>query len=1094
MKLLTFKQFIQLTFHTFCFLIAGALLNPVLAADAAGQKLESYKVDLSVKDATVVEVLKDIEAQTDFKFVYDRKIERLSKTYDISYKDKSLRSILEWIAKDASLAFRRINHTISIDVNQKKVTERVLDIAFQTITGIITDENGVPLAGATIIVKGTTNGATTDFDGNFSIDVEDDAVLEISYLGYKSREVPVNGRSEINIQLTPDAAQLDDVIVVGYGTQKKTDVTGSIGSVKQENFNKGIVTNPGQLLQGKVAGVNVSTVSGEPGASQDVIIRGIGSLRSGTTPLYVVDGFALDNTSTGVPTNPLNFINPHDIEKIDVLKDASAAAIYGARAANGVIVITTKKGKQGRTEMNLTVSTALSTLANKIDVFSAGEFREQVARVGGNLRDGGADTDWQDEFTRTAISKNINFSMGGGTEKFSYYGSAGVNDQEGILRNSDLRTYSGRLNLSQKALDDRFKVELNLSGTRTENKRPLTTTIISDMLRSNPTYPAYTNGEPTPVINGDHFNSLVREQLYGDFANNNRILANISPSVEIVKGLTYKLNLGVDYSNTDREQQNKPYTAREDEIGSLDLAYTTNTNTLVENYLTYKQNIGQHDMTFLVGHTYQETLYKFRRWEYENFPDNGIDPRYQIEAAGNLISQASDAIKNELQSFFGRINYGFANRYLLTVTMRADGSSKFGENNKYGYFPSVAAGWNISQENFMSNSPFSNLKLRASWGRTGNQEIPSKITQSSYTDSRADNDTYPLSDNINGLSDYPYGTVYTRLANPDIQWEVSTQANIGLDFGLFNNQLTGTVDYFNKVSENVLLEVVPSDPIQPTTTFWTNIPDMEIKNNGVEISLDYRSNGSEGDFSYNIGGNAAFTKNKVVNSPYQVLTTGAAQGAGQTGATINGYLNGEPIGTFYMKDFMGINAEGFSQFRDVNGDGEILDNDRVVVGKALPDVTYAFYLNFFYRKFDLNLNFNGAAGNQIYNHTAMSNFTKGNLALSFNTTDKAIEYEEEVVNNTNEVSTRYLENGDYLRLNNATLGYNLDPKLLGMTDYIKNIRLSITGQNLFVLTDYSGFDPEVNTGDSSGGIQTFGIDRYTYPKARTFLFGLNVSF
>ncbi|MGS2761560.1 SusC/RagA family TonB-linked outer membrane protein [Sinomicrobium sp. M5D2P9] len=1094
MKLLTLKQFIQLTFHAFCFLIAGALLNPVLASDAAGQKLESYKVDLSVKDATVVEVLKDIEAQTDFKFVYDRKIERLGKTYDISYKDESLRSILEWIAKDASLAFRRINHTISIDVNQKKVTERVLDIAFQTITGIITDENGVPLAGATIIEKGTTNGATTDFDGNFSIDVEDDAFLQVSYLGYKTQEISVNGRSVINIQLIPDAAQLDDVVVVGYGTQKKTDITGSIGSVKQEDFNKGIVTNPGQLLQGKVAGVNVSTVSGEPGASQDVIIRGIGSLRSGTTPLYVVDGFALDNTSTGVPTNPLNFINPHDIEKIDVLKDASAAAIYGARAANGVIVITTKKGKEGRAEMNLTVSTALSTLANKIDVFSASEFREQVARVGGNLRDGGANTDWQDEFTRTAISKNINFSMGGGTEKFSYYGSAGVNDQEGILRNSDLRTYSGRLNLSQKALNDRFKVELNLSGTRTENKRPLTTTIISDMLRSNPTYPAYTNGEPTPVINGDQFNSLVREQLYGDFANNNRILANISPSVEIVKGLTYKLNLGVDYSNTDREQQNKPYTAREDEIGSLNLTYTSNTNTLVENYLTYKQNIGQHDMTFLVGHTYQETLYKARGWEYENFPDNGIDPRYQIEAAGNPVSRWSDAIKNELQSFFGRVNYGFADKYLLTVTMRADGSSKFGENNKYGYFPSVAAGWNISQENFMINTPFSNLKLRASWGRTGNQEIPSKITQASYTDSRADNDTYPLSDNVNSLDAYPFGTVYTRLANPDIQWEVSTQANVGIDFGLFNNQLTGTLDYFNKVSENVLLEVVPSDPIQPTNTFWTNIPDMEIKNNGLEISLDYRSNGSNGDFSYNIGGNAAFTKNKVENSPYQVLTTGAAQGAGQTGATINGYLNGEPIGTFYMKEFLGINEDGFSQFRDVNGDGEILDNDRMIVGKALPDVTYAFYLNFFYKKFDLNLNFNGAAGNQIYNHTAMSNFTKGNLALSFNTTDKAIEYEEEVLNNTNEVSTRYLENGDYLRLNNATLGYNLDPKLLGMTDYIKNIRFSITGQNLFVLTDYSGFDPEVNTGNSSGGIQTFGIDRYTYPKARTFLFGLNVSF
>lgn len=1030
MNLLTIKRLIKFMLHAICFLIILALLNPALPAQAREQKPESYSVNLPVEKAEA----------------------------------------------------------------KPEAPKRIVDVEFQEVTGVVTDEDGIPLAGASIVVKGTAKGTNTDVDGHFSIDVESSEILVISYLGYKTREIVVDGRSVLTIQLSPDATLLQDVVVVGYGSQKKADVTGSIGSVDSEDFNKGIVTNPGQLLQGKVAGLNVSVVSGEPGASQDVIIRGIGSLRSGTTPLYVVDGFALDNTATGVATNPLNFINPNDIEKIDVLKDASAAAIYGARAANGVVVITTKKGKSGRTQMNLSGSTAISSLANKIDVFGAGEFREQVARVGGELRDGGTSTDWQDVFTRTAISKNINFSVGGGSEKFSYYGSAGVDDQEGILRNSDLRRYSGRLNLMQRALNDRFKVEFNLSGTKIQNNRPLTTTIASDMLRSNPTYPAYTDGEPTPTLNGDQFNSLVREQLYRDYADNNRILANITPSIEIFRGLTYKLNLGVDYSSTDRDEQNMPYTAREDEIGSLGLTYTSNTNTLVENYLTYELNQGKHNGTLLAGHTYQETRFKARGWSYEGFPDNGIEPRYQIEAAGNPISQWSEAIKNELQSFFGRINYGYASRYLLTVTMRADGSSKFGANNKYGYFPSISAGWNISREDFMNNSPFSNLKLRASWGQTGNQEIPSKITQLSYTDSRADNDTYPLDDNVNSLEDYPYGTVFTRLANPDIQWEVSTQTDIGLDFGLFNDRLTGTLDYFNKVSENVLLEVVPSDPIQPTTTYWTNIPDMEIKNNGLEISLDYSSDRSKGNFAYNLGGNVAFTKNKVVNSPYNVLTTGAAQGAGQTGSTINGYVNGEPIGAFYMKEFTGINEEGFSRFRDINGDGEILDNDRTVVGSALPDANYAFYLNFFYKNFDLSMNFNGAAGNQIYNHTAMSNFTKGNLALSFNTTDKAIEYEGEVINNTNEVSTRYLEDGDFLRLNNATLGYNLAPEILGLTDYIQNIRFSVTGQNLFIITDYSGFDPEMNTGTTLGGIQTFGIDRFTYPKARTFVFSLNVLF
>lgn len=1092
MKLPTIKQFVKMTLDSFCLLIILALFNPVLAANAKGQKLENYAVDLSLKSATVRQVLAEIESQTTFNFVYDRKVERLENTYNFNFQGVSVRGILEILSKDAHISFRRVNQTIAVDAKQIQAPQ-IIEVIYQTVQGSVSDENGIPLAGATILEKGTSNGVTTDFDGNFSIDVDQGATIVVSYLGYLSQEIVITDHVSITIQMVPDAALLDDVVVVGYGNQQKASVSGAITSVNSESFNKGIVSNPGQLLQGKVAGVNVSVVSGEPGASQDVIIRGIGSLRSGTTPLYVVDGFTLDNSGIGVATNPLNFINSSDIESIEVLKDASATAIYGSRASNGVIVITTKKGKKGRTEMNLSVSTAISSLANEVDVYTADEFRRQVTAIGGKLRDGGANTNWQDVFTRDAISNNVNFSMGGGSEQFSYYGSIGVEDQEGILNHSDLRRYSGRINLSQSSLDDRFKVELNLTATRTENKRPLTTTIVSDMLASNPTYPAYTDGQPTPTLNGDQFNSLIREELYSDFAYNNRILANISPSFEIVEGLTYKLNLGVDYSHTERDIQNLPYNKREDEIGSLNLNYTSNSNTLIENYLTYELKQDKHNLNLLAGYTYQETFYKSRWWNYEDFPDNGVDPKYQINA-GKELSRGSDAIKDELQSYFGRVTYAFNNKYMFTATMRADGSSKFGENNKYGYFPSASVGWNISREDFMSNSPFNNLKLRASWGQTGNQEIPSKITQASYTDSRNDNDTYPLGGVINGIEDYPYGTVYTRLANPDIQWEVSTQTNLGVDFGLFENKLTGTIDYFNKVSENVLLEVVPSDPIQPTTSYWTNIPDMEISNKGLEVSLEYSSDRSAGDFAYQIGGNIAITKNQVKNSPYKVLTTGAAQGAGQTGSTINGYLNGEPIGSFYMKEFIGIGADGFSQFRDVNGDGEILDDDRSVVGSAIPDAVYAFHINLFYKNFDLGLNFNGVTGNKIYNHTAMSNFTKGNLALSFNTTDKAVEYPQEGLNNTNEVSTRYLEDGDFLRLNNATLGYNLNPKYLGMEKYIQNIRFSFTGQNLLVISDYSGFDPEVNTGTTTGDIQTFGIDRFTYPKARTFVFGVNLSF
>ncbi len=963
------------------------------------------------------------------------------------------------------------------------------------IEGIITNAQGEPLIGATVQIRGTAVGTTTDVEGRFNLSADEGAVLVISYLGYVTQEVVVGAEANIQIQLIPEATQLEDVLVIAYGAQKRQDVTGAIGSVNRDDFNRGVVANPGQLLQGKVAGVNVTAVSGEPGAAQNVIIRGIGSLRAGTTPLYVIDGFVIDNASTGVATNPLNFISPQDIQSINVLKDASATALYGARAANGVVVITTRKGQVGKSEMNLSLSTAWSSLANKIDVFSADEFRRQVPAIGGLLFDAGANTDWQDELTQTGMSERVHLSMSGAaSEKFAYFISAGYDNQEGIFNNSNLERYSGRVNLNQTALNGRLNIDYNLTGARTVNNRPDARALSLEMLRLNPTIPVTTNGEATLL--DEILNPTIRENIYTDEASNNRILANISPSIEIIEGLSYKLNLGVDYSTTDRIVQLEPYALLEGfELGELTSIAARNNNRLVENTITYNLDRGVHGFIFLAGHSYQKTFEHQKVFSLTSFADNGIEPRYQdqISTTEQPTTFNTFALENELQSFFGRVNYGYDDKYLLTLTLRADGSSKFGENNKYGYFPSLAAGWNLSNEDFMDGSVFSNLKLRASWGQTGNQEIPSKITQASFTESKSENDTYPLDPNATTLDDYPFGTIFTRLANPDIQWEVSTQTNVGIDFGLFDYKLTGSLDFFNKQSENVLLEVVPADPIQPTATFWTNVPDMVIKNTGFELSLDYIS-GDQGDFTYNIGGNLAYTDNKVENSPFAVLTTGAAQGAGQTGATINGYLNGESIGAFYMKEFIGIGEDGLNAFKDQNGDGQVLENDRIVVGKALPDLLYAFYVNLGYKKFDLRLNFNGVAGNDIYNHTTMTIFNRGDLASSFNTTDFAVQFDNEAITNSNEVSTRYLESGSYLRLNNATLSYTIPSTDIALGDWFSSINISLTGQNLFTITDYSGFDPEVNTGNSIGGIQTFGIDRFTYPTARTILLGLNVAF
>lgn len=979
-----------------------------------------------------------------------------------------------------------------------------ISLAQTEVTGTVTDDYGTPLPGANVIIVGTSTGVVTDFDGNFRIVATQGDVLEITYLGTKTQRVTIGYSNKAQVVMETDAAQLDDVVVVGYGTQRRSDVTGSIASLKSEDFNKGVVTNPGELLQGKLAGVNIAASSGEPGAAQNIIIRGVGSLRSGTQPLYVVDGFLLSNSSIGVDTNPLNFLNPSDIESIDVLKDASATAVYGSRASNGVVVITTKRGRSGKTEMNFSVSAAFSSLANKMDVFSADEFRTQVLAVGGTLEDLGGNTDWQDELSQTGFSENYNFSMSGATnDKFSYFASLGVQDQEGILKNSELKRYSGKLNMNQKALNGRLNVDYTLTASHTENLRPSITSIISDMLSLNPTVPTFTDGEPT-LLPTNALNPLKRNEIFSDLSINNRILANISPSFEIWDGLTYKLNLGVDYSDTNRDQQFKPFPGVTNESnvsdGVLDSANSTNTNELIENTLTYNWSNEVHNVTLLGGHSYQIFEDVTRVFLARGFANNNIEPKFQDQTSSTQFptTLTSSAVKNELQSFFGRANYSYNNKYLFTATLRADGSSKFGEDNRYGYFPSFALGWNVSNEDFMTNSVFNNLKLRTSWGQTGNEEIPSKITKASFSEDRLITgaqslSTYPIDTNGSSIEDFPFGVVFTRLANPDLKWEVSTQLDFGIDFALFDYRLTGTLDYFNKKSTDILLEVVPADPVQPTATFWTNIENMEIHNNGIELALNYTSDLKQ-DFSYTIGGNVTYIKNEVRDSPFSVLTTGAAQGSGQTGATINGFINNEPIGAFYMQRFEGISSDGLNVFTDSNGDGEILDDDRRVVGSAIPKFIYAFYLNFKYKAFDLGLNFNGVSGNKIFNHTTMTLFNKPQLARSNNTTDFAVQFPEESGTNANTVSTRFLENGSFLRLNNATLAYSLSSEKIGLGDTFQNIRLSLTGQNLFVITDYSGFDPEVNTGSAIAGIQTFGIDRFTFPRARTVLFGLNFIF
>ncbi len=961
------------------------------------------------------------------------------------------------------------------------------------ITGKLTDATTQePLAGGSVSIKGSTKGTTADANGQYSISItSENTVLEFKFVGYATKTVTVGKQSTINVSLSANASDLEQVVVIGYGTQKKTDVTGSVKSVGSAAFNKGIINSPEQLLQGKVAGVNITSATGEPGGSQGITIRGPGGIRTGSTPLFVIDGLALDNSSTG-GGNPLNFINPQDIETIDVLKDASATAIYGSRGANGVILVTTKKGKAGTSKIEFSSSVGVSSITRPLPVLSASEFKKQVVANSGTLEDFGSDTDWQKEITRQAMTKNYNLSLGGGASKLTYYAAFGAQMQQGILKNNQLDRLTGRMNVNQKFWDDRLNLDANISFSNTVNERPAIESLLGTAISNNPTLPTYAADGKTPATFISQSNPLTTLQLFKDVNTTNRFIANISPSVKLTKGLVYRMNFGYDNSTSVRDVQTLASNVPKID-GRLDTYNTSNLNNLIENYLTYNLDLGDHSLGALVGHSYQKIEYQWRTFSINRFPIVPTEPIYNPGIGQELTlatnRPAGNAFINELQSFYTRLNYDYQDKYLATATVRADGSSKFGSNNKYGIFPSFSLGWRISEEPFLKNSSVSNLKLRGGWGQTGNQEIPPKITQPLFTATVGASTSYPLDESAS----FPAGITYSRLANPDIQWEVSTQMNLGLDFAFLNGALSGSVDAFRKISTNMLLEVIPADPVQPASSVWTNVANMEIVNSGVELDLDYKFETKSG-IKFNVGGNLTLINNEVTGSPYTVIPSGSASGSGLTSATINGYINGQPIGTFFLREFIGFDDKGISKYKDQDGDGIVTDKDRIAAGTALPTTMYNFFGNASYKGFDFSMQFNGVSGNKIYDNTANASFYKLRISKNTNVTPAAYADPKESINNAAPVSTRFLKDGAFLRLNNMTLGYQLPTAKMGISKFISSARLSVTGQNLWLKTKYDGYDPEVNKDNSINGVLSYGIDYLSYPKAKSLIVGLNLTF
>jgi TonB-dependent starch-binding outer membrane protein SusC len=954
----------------------------------------------------------------------------------------------------------------------------------RTITGRVTDNTGAPVVGATVTVKGTNVATSTGSDGTYKLTVPENAgTLVISAVGYGNIEAAITGTT-VDVGLTASQANLNEVVVVGYGTARKRDLTGSVASVKAKDFNQGVFTSPDNLIQGKVAGVQVINNTGAPGGASTIRIRGISSIRSGNSPLIVVDGVPLSGGSTqsgfdnqiGTTPgdNPLNFINPADIASMDILKDASATAIYGSRGSNGVIVITTKKGTTGVPKIEFNTQVGTSDMLRQIKVLDAAGYRAALKEYNKTSGDFGGDVDAMDEITRTAFTQNYNLAVTGGNENGRYRLSAGYLSQDGIINESGFKKITANLTSSFKFTESkRLGLDFNImfGNTLTDaapigNNSGFQGSLIGQALQWNPTHPLRKPNDSIWVNNqlgATTINPLAMIAAYSDKTNLNNIIASISPSYKILNNLEYRMLYSVNYSQSERRSSIRNWLNFTGNLGFAQIGSNRSVNQSVTHTLSYTPQLTKNiSLNGLIGYEYLKYDYKGSGMQANRFFDYpGLDYTNYMQnspaADRNIYSYASPI--SELQSLFARATLSFGDRFLVTGTVRRDGSSKFGENNKYGVFPSVSGAWNIMNENFLQGSKlFTNLKLRASWGQTGNQEFPTGVAQRRV--------------NI-GIQD---NTSVANFENPDVKWETNTMTNVGVDFGLFDSRLNGTMDWFTRTTTDPLFNATPVAPAPPSGVIWQNLPGSII-NSGFEFALNFAVIRNQ-NLTWNVGGNIAFLDNEVKDlvGSYQ---TGGLHGQGISGATSQLIVSDQPLNVYYLRKYEGLDK--------TSGQSIYAENEKLFYsGSPNPTRVYGITTDLNWKKLFASANFNGAAGHYLYNNTANSVINVGNLNGGRNMS-ASIPGTGENLSNAIAPSTRYLEKGDYLKLANMTVGYKLGP--LGKA--FKNVTVTLTGQNLLVFSDFTGFDPEVNVDKNVNGIPSSGIEYIPYPTARTILLGLS---
>lgn len=1087
------------------------LMVCVFCSYAGNAHSQNAKVSIRMNNVKLDKILNEIENQTDYLFIYNNQVD-INKITSVKVKNEAVAQVLDKILSGTGINYELEGTHIIL------TTEAIKDLHAQqqakTVTGTVTDVSGEPIIGANIRIKGTTTGTITDIDGNFSIEAEPQSVIEVSYIGYLTQETVINNQKSIRFLLKEDTKTLDEVVVIGYGVQKKADLTGSVANINTEKLNTQSNANIGQALQGKIAGVDIVSQGGAPGSGTRIMVRGIGTLNN-ASPLYIVDGMYM---------NSIDHINPNDIASIDVLKDASSAAIYGSRAANGVIIVTTKEGSntEGKPIIDLSVNLGISTASKFLDMLDAKGWAEvtTIARqaIGKPALDMATDlankpdNDWQDIMFRPALMQNYNLAVKGGGKYSTYYTGLGYFNQDGIVKGTNYQRY----NIQSKNDYKRgiFSAGTNLIISFSHDKplhQELRGGMIGTILQSVPTLEKYDDtreggygGTYGDVVNIPHPLAIIDDNIMDRYNENVKIFANLYAQIELFKGLKYKLNLTPDFSF----ERYKNYLNKYDfglatnSITQLTERQRRRRNILVENLLTFDRTFGEHKISALAGYTYQDSRFRHIQAYGEGLPQ-GLE---EIDAATTNRSNEGNSWRSVLTSILGRVFYSYQNKYLFTATIRRDGSSKFGKNNRYGYFPSFSLGWNVAEEKFMENVHWlDQLKLRGGYGVLGNQEI----------------DNYQYSSTITTGINYPdgnggllQGAFPKNFANPDIKWEETAMTNVGIDFMAFNNRLSLTADYYVKNTKDILLTV----PI-PISSGGANDPIRnagKIRNNGFEFNLGWMDQPNP-DISYGINLIGSFNKNKVIamgsesgsikgGSTNQNITTSETKAGYPIGGywliSTAGYFNSQEEVDAYAKDGKKIQpaAEpGDIKFVDANNDGVINDDDRVFQGSPFPDFTFALNGNMRYKNFDLSIGLQEVLGNKIYNATrqTLEDVTKGSNFLAScldywtpenkNASHPRLTWDDPN-RNTRAESDRYLENGSYLRLRSVQLGYTFPQTWF--KGAIQHARVYINAENLFTITSYSGYSPDVNADNANYR----GFDNFIYPTNRTFMLGLNVTF